>query len=191
MRALARTVALAAAALAPSGCETAGMFGADGAAALPCPGVRMLADAGAFSRLADGSAAGAETDPAEVAFEARIAGFEALCEYADADDPAGGMTLAVTVFLAAERDPAIGAAAGGLVPWFVATITPDGTVASKQAFAAGFAFEEPEGGIASADPGEVEVHFPAGAARAPWEYDVVVGFQLDRPQLEFQRARRR
>lgn len=190
MRALARTAALAAA-LALGGCETAGMFGSGGDAALPCPGVRMLADAGAFSRLADGSAAGAETDPAEVAFEARIAGFEALCEYAVADDPAGGMTLAVTVFLAAERDPALGAAAGAPVPWFVAAIASDGAVASKQKFAAGFVFDEPGGGIASADPGEVELRFPAGAAVAPWEYDVVVGFQLDRAQLEFQRARRR
>ena len=191
MRALARTLALAAAALAPGGCETADVFGLGGDAALPCPGVSMLADAGAFSRLADGSAPGAETDPAEVAFEARIAGFEALCEYADADDPAGGMTLAVTVFLAAERDPAIGAAAGGRVPWFVAAVSPDGTVASKREFAAAFAFEEPGGAIASAAPGEVELRFPAGAARAPWEYDIAIGFQLDRAQLEFQRARRR
>lgn len=191
MKALAGTVALAAAALVLGGCETADMFG-PGDAALPCPGVRLLADAGAFSRLADGSAPGAGADPAEVAFEARIAGFEALCEYADSDDPAGGMTLAVTVFLAAERDPAIAAAAaGGPVPWFVAAVAPDGTVASKQVFAAGFAFEEPDGGIASAEPAEVDVRFPAGAARAPWEYDIAVGFQLDPAQLEFQRARRR
>ena len=161
-----RRAALAlAAALALGGCG--GLWGGDGPALPPCPDVRVLAEGESW---------------ADDALEAEISGFESRCDWDDDEDPAAGMTLALAVIIDAERAGA-GPAAAAELPWFVAVVGPDRAVAEKRVFAAEFAFESPDAPAAAARE-EVELRFPAGAARPPWEYDVVVGFQLDRARLE-------
>ena len=160
-----RRAALAlAAALALGGCG--GLWGGDGPALPPCPDVRVLAEGESW---------------ADDALEAEISGFESRCDWDDDEDPAAGMTLALAVTIDAARAGAGPAAAE--LPWFVAVVGPDRAVAGKRVFAAEFAFESPDAPAAAARE-EVELRFPAGAARPPWEYDVVVGFQLDRARLE-------
>ena len=167
-----RRAALAlAAALALGGCG--GLWGGDRAALPPCPDVRVLAEGESW---------------ADDALEAEISGFAARCDWDDDEDPAAGMTLALAVTMDAARAGA-GAAAAEL-PWFVAVVGPDRAVASKRVFTAEFAFAPADAPVGAARE-EVDLRFPAGAARPPWEYEVVVGFQLDRERLERRRRERR
>ena len=168
-----RRAALAlAAALALGGCG--GLWGGDGAALPPCPDVRVLAEGESW---------------ADDALEAEISGFEARCDWDDDEDPAAGMTLALAVIIDAARAGAGPAAAE--LPWFVAVVGPGRAVESKQVFAAKFAFEPPDAPAAAAAREEIDLRFPAGAARPPWEYEVLVGFQLDRARLDRRRSERR
>ena len=178
-----RALGAALALLGASGCGGALDPFAEDSVVLPCPNVRVVADGDTFVY----SGAAAEDAPALVA---RIVGFDTLCEYDDDEDPSGGMTLSLTVAMGAERGE--GAADAPVrLPWFVAAIGPDRTVANKRLFQAEAAFDSPEARIARVAPGEVDLRFPAGAARPPWEYEVLVGFQLDREQLEERRRARR
>lgn len=168
-----RRAALAfAAALALGGCG--GLWGGDGAALPPCPDVRVLAEGESW---------------ADDALEAEISGFEARCDWDDDEDPAAGMTLALAVIIDAARAGAGPAAAE--LPWFAAVVGPGRAVASKRVFAAEFAFESPDAPAGAAAREEIDLRFPAGAARPPWEYEVLVGFQLDRAQLDRRRGERR
>lgn len=174
--------ALAAALLALAGCGGALDPFAEDSLALPCPNVRVIADGDTF--VASGGAGDA---PALVA---RIVGFDSLCEYDNGEDPRGGMTLSLTVAMGAERGAGATDAPVPL-PWFVAAVGPDRAVANKQVFMTEAMFDSPEARIARVATGGVDLRFPAGAARPPWEYEVLVGFQLDRGQLEdLRRARR-
>ena len=178
--------ALAAALFALAGCGGALDPFPEESLALPCPNVRVIADGDAF--LVPGAAPGGAEDAPALA--ARIVGFDALCEYDDDEDPRGGMTLSLTVAMGAERGEGAPDAPVPL-PWFVAAIGPDRTVANKRVFTTEAAFDSPDARIARVATGGVDLRFPAGAARPPWEYEVLVGFQLDRRQLEDRRRARR
>lgn len=175
----------AAAALALGGCDAIDRLRGDDVV-LPCPAVRVVGDGDTFPRFREGAA----MEPENIVLTGRIVAFESECDYDDADDPASGMVMRVSVLVGAERAAAAGAAAGAPLPWFVAAIGPDRGVASKETFAAEIGFDGPEARVARSEPQDVDLRFPSGAALRPWEYEVLIGFQLDRQQLEYLRLRR-
>ena len=184
MTILGRGLAVAAA-LALGGCDAIDRLRGDDVV-LPCPAVRVVGDGDTFPRFREGAAA----EPGNIVLTGRIVAFESECDYDDADDPASGMVMRVSVLVGAERTVAAGAAAAAPLPWFVAAIGPDRGVASKETFAAEIGFDGPEARVARSEPQDVDLRFPSGAALRPWEYEVLIGFQLDRQQLEYLRLRR-
>ncbi len=174
-------LAVLCAALALAGCGGIdGLWGDD--VVLPCPNVRVIGEGSVFPLLEED--AEAESD---LALEARIVGFEAACDYDDSEDPSSGMDMSLTVLFGAERSA--GSASGESLPFFVAAVGPDRTVAIKRSFTTGIAFDSPEARIGRSEPEAVDLRFPAGAALRPWEYEVLIGFQLDRRQLDHLRRR--
>ncbi len=162
------------------GCGTLNPFSADNA--LPCPAVRLIDEASVFPRFRDGAA----PTPENVNMEARIIGVEAQCDYDDGDKPTSGMNLNLTLLMGAEREN--DAADNQPMPFFVAALGTDGEVANKQTFLAEITFDTPDSRFAQGAPQEISLRFPADAEIRPWEYEVVIGFQLDRQQLGYRRS---
>ena len=167
-------------ALAVAGCSSGGSLNpfAD-SVVLPCPYVRVLADARLYRRYSPGPVADAST----LELEAQIVTAEFGCEYDDSDDPKSAMELDLTLVIAAQRGPAAVAADSERVPYFVALVGPRRDVVNKQTFESLIPFSEPGQRVALTEPEEITLFFPAAGAVAPWEYLVVVGFQLTAEQL--------
>ena len=153
---------------------------------LPCPQVRVLAQGEHYARFTDGV-----VDPNRLEIEAKFLSVATECEYDDADDPTSRMVFDIAVVLGVERGPAAPLAADDAVPYFVALVAPDRRVVERTVFNAKVAAPAAGQLFAVTAPEEIRVVFPADAAVAPWEYEVVVSFLLDQGQLEFERQRRR
>ena len=151
---------------------------------LPCPYVRVLADARLYRRHSPGPVADAST----LELEAQIVTAEFSCDYDDSDDPRSAMALDLAIVIAAQRGPAAVAADSERVPYFVALIGPRREVVNKQTFESLIPFPDPGQRVAFTEPEEVTLFFPAAGAIAPWEYSVVVGLQLTAEQLGQARA---
>ena len=175
---------LSVAALALAACNPLELF--ESPQQLPCPQLRLLAEGEHYARFTDGV-----IDPNRLEIEARFLSVSSECDYDDGDDPTSRMVLDITVVLGVERGPAAPPAAGDAVPFFIALVAPDRRVVERTVFNA--EIEAPAAGqlFAVTEPQEIQVVFPAGAAVAPWEYELVVSFLLDQGQLEFERRRRR
>ncbi|MDP6953048.1 MAG: hypothetical protein QGF53_09855 [Alphaproteobacteria bacterium] len=164
-------------------CNPMAMFSGE-SVQLPCPQVRVLAEGERYARFRDG-----EVDPNGLEIEANFLSLEVTCDYDDDDDPASRMVLDLDLVVGVERGPAA-LATGDQVPYFVALIGPDRQVVERTRF--DVTVPAPVAGqlFALAEPEEIRLVFPAGSGTAPWQYEVVVSFQLDRKQLEFQRRNR-
>jgi hypothetical protein len=90
------------------------------AGAAPCPRIVILAEGADLTRFR----AGAPRDLTAMAFDARIAGFEARCDFANRDRTA--LDVRVTPRFEAERGPAAQGNSADL-PWFIAVTTADDT----------------------------------------------------------------
>jgi hypothetical protein len=171
-----RLLLAAAAALSAAACNP---FQED-TSALPCPVVRVLGAGERYVRYAEGAAA----EPANLELEARFLSAESSCEYDDDEDPQAGMVLDLSLVIAAERGPAAGPAAVERLPYFVAILGPDRTIVTRKEFVAEIPPPEEGQQFALTEPEEISLTFPAGGTRAPWEFEVVVSFQLTRAQLD-------
>ena len=147
---------------------------------LPCPYVRVLSEGRIYRR----HAAGAEVEPATLELEAQIMTAQAECDYDDSDEPGSAMDLDLSLVCGAQRGPAGSPGTSEHLTYFVALIGPDRKVANKQQFKVSIPFSDEGQSVALTEPEEITLSFPAGAATAPWEYSVVIGFQLTREQLD-------
>ncbi len=154
---------------------------------LPCPFVRVLGDGEAYLRYRPG----AEPVRENLEIEARFITVDFSCEYDVSDDPQSAMALDLSIVVAAERGPSMPAGGGERLPYFVALIGPDRGVVTRQSFEAAMLFPEEGAQFMLAEPEEVTLDFPGGGSVAPWEYEVVVSFQLTEEQLARQLQRRR
>jgi len=154
---------------------------------LPCPFVRVLGDGDRYVRFAPG----AEPAPDSLVVDARFLSLDYACEYEDNDQPTAGMTLNLSIAVGGQRGPAAPAGQDLTVPYFVAMIGADQAVVARQDFTMDVPAPAPGETLAPAAPENVSLTFPPGGARAPWEYEVIVSFQLDRDQLQFLREHRR
>ena len=164
-------------------CEPLTIFSGD-SVQLPCPQVRVLAEGERYARFRDG-----EVDPNGLEIEASFLSLEVVCEYDDDEDPRSRMVLDLDLVVGVERGPAA-LAEGDQVPYFVALVGPDRQVVERTLFDAAVPAPVPGQLFTLSEPEAIRVVFPAGAGVAPWEYEVVVSFLLDRGQLEFQRRNR-
>jgi hypothetical protein len=154
----------------------------------PCPRVAVLDDAAMLTQFRPGGG----RDLIDVASEGEITGYKASCRY-DVDDDTGAGTLAVDVATSFEvsRGPANVDRKAGF-RYFIAVADADADadkrILSKQTFPVEVAFP---GTVTRAtytdDP--VTITIPLEAGNIGTDFDVFVGFQLTRAQMDYNRRR--
>ena len=145
----------------------------------PCPRVRMLADT---ANLVDYRGPG--RDLTDVAFEAEIAGVDAVCDYNKARTE---VTVTTKISLVGTRGPATPGAAALEVPFYVAITDVSENIIAKETFGSKMDFQQSRRRVGVVE--EITQTIPL-AGRRPAEYEILVGLQLTADQLEFNRKAR-
>jgi hypothetical protein len=169
-------VAAMAAGLAMAACSSTP---SDPIAQAPCPSIAILAEAADLTRHRPG----AGTDLSVMVVDARIAGFDARCDFAPRR---AGLDVTVTPRFAAERGPAGGASAD--LPWLVSVVDPsrgDVTAQARQVTRVAF---PGAAGIASVTGAPVTIRLPGDPAEAARQ-QVLIGFALTPEELALNRRR--
>jgi hypothetical protein len=143
-----------------------------------CPGVSTLVE----TSVATVFKAGASSDPSNILYTVEIAGVHSTC---DADKLAVSASTNLTIDFHASRGLGVGAARYK-IPYFVAISQAD-RVLAKREFVADFGFE----------PGQTSATFSAlvndanviaAKDKKAFDYVILVGLQLSKAQLQFNRA---
>ncbi len=173
-----RAIGAAAAVLLLAGC---GRDAADNPYNLtaPCPRVGIIADAADLTRFAGNS-----QDLSALVLDARIAGFNARCDYASRG---AGLDVSLTVGIDLERGPAATSRAAE-ISYLVAVVDTDGqTILSRQAFVVRANF--PANVSRIRDSGErLTIRMP-GSPVASAQRQVLIGLQLTEAELALNRRR--
>ncbi|WP_246148552.1 hypothetical protein [Skermanella pratensis] len=150
---------------------------AAGANAVPlaCPRVTIPEETREVTRFR----AGGGRDMTDVTSRAAVLDYTGGCEY-DRD----GVTVNLNLVLAAERGPGTRDAQGAY-RYFVAITDPGGRIVAKREFDTTIDFSPNVGRGGSIEELQQQIPLPEGASAA--SYGVVVGFQLDPAELEFNR----
>jgi len=148
----------------------------------PCPRIAILADGADLTRFRDGG----QRDLTAMVVDAKIAGFDAICDFVGRDRTALG--IRVTPRFEAERGPA---AEGRIIdlPWFaVLSDAGDQTLLDRQSFTTrmNFPANVPRGVVSGPT---ARLSLPLGESVRPAEFAVRISFQLTPEQLAQNRAR--
>jgi len=148
----------------------------------PCPRIAILADGADLTRFRPG----AERDLTAMVVDARIAGFDARCDFAGRDRRA--LEVRVTPRFTAERGPASQGRTADL-PWFAAlTDANDSAVLERIAATTRVTFPANSQAAAASGPA-VRMTVPvAGGLRAS-DYTLRISVQLTAEELAANRAR--
>ena len=161
-----------------SGC---GLFGGD-TPPPPCPRAAILDQARTTSLYGEG----AEHTFTNVSYELAIITLSGVCEY-DVDEGRTAIRSVLTIGLEAKRGPA-GEALTVELPYFVAIADPERRIIAKEVFRSPLVFTET--GVRSQRTEEVEQIIPIPQQSFGGDYEIFVGLQLDRDQLEENLKRR-
>jgi hypothetical protein len=149
-----------------------------------CPRVSVLADAATLTRFRDGPG----RDLIDIVFEGKIAGIDGGCEW-DLDDDTGEGVLVIqfSVILEAARGPADRTRRAGL-DYFVALTDAKRKLIDKQIFKIPVEFPGNETRLRLKDD-IVTLKLPVKIGQAGGDFEVFVGFQVNRGELEDNRRR--
>ncbi|NKC34239.1 hypothetical protein [Falsiroseomonas selenitidurans] len=172
---------LAAAALL-AGCEGSATGSTAGGNLAPCPRIVILAEGADLTRFRPG----AGRDLTALTAEARIAGFDAICDYASRDRSA--LTVRLVPRFEVERGPAAEGRTLDL-PWFVALSDPgDANLLDRQSFTSRVSFAA---NVVRTNlfgqPARLTVPLAEGTRAA--DYTVRLSLQLTPEELALNRAR--
>ncbi len=147
-----------------------------------CPPITILADGADMTRYLPGPV----RDLTAMVLDARISGFDAVCDYAASDRRAIEVRISPRFY--AERGPAAVGRTGEL-PWFVAmTDAADQDVLDRQSFITRFSF--PAGtGRTTVNTQDARLRLPIGDGVAATSYVVRLSFQLTPEELALNRSR--
>ena len=148
-----------------------------------CPRAKILSDARTVQLYRDGEG----RDPTDVKYEVAITSLTGECEY-DFDDGRSTITAVFTLGIEARRGPA-GDSDTLDVPYFVAVVDPERNIRAKQIFRPTLVFAA--SGIRTGTLEEVEQVIPVATGFAGPDYEIFVGLQLDRDQLDEQLKQKR
>lgn len=148
-----------------------------------CPRAAIVDEAKAAAYYREG----AGRDITDVAFEVAIPSLTGVCEY-DFDEGRATVSSVLTIGIEAKRGPA-GDSDAVEVPYFVAVVDPDRRILAKEVFRPRLSFAE--SGIRAQTVEEIEQIIPIGADYVGEDYEILVGLQLDRGQLEENLKRKR
>jgi len=165
------TTLLVASALALTGCGT------DNPKGFICPAAAGLMDASTLTALRPGS-----TDPSGAIYKIDITRVVTNCEY-DRDD--GKITARIGIAFTASRPPD-GDSAQYTVPYFIGLSLDGSSIVDKKVYNVQFAFAP---GQASTTFTEVvdNFEFTPNADKKPTDYEMLVGIQLTKDQLDYNR----
>jgi hypothetical protein len=148
-----------------------------------CPRIAILAEGADLSRFRPGATRG---DLTALVADARIAGFDATCDYADRARTA--LNVRVTPRFEAERGPAAEGRTLDL-PWFVAlTDAADSAVLDRQGFATRVTFG-PNVARTNVTGQTARLSLPLGEGRSAAGYTIRLSLQLTPEELALNRAR--
>jgi hypothetical protein len=145
----------------------------------PCPKVFIAGETADLTRFRSG----AGRDITDIEFEAEVAGYTGSCTYTDKK-----LTVELDVSLQIARGPA-NASRSVELEYYVAVPKLFPSEAGKRVFPVSVAFEANQTRTRYIDP--LVVEFPLAQKAEGPSYEVYIGFQLTREELEFNRNRRR
>jgi len=172
-----RHIALAAVGVLASGCS--GLF--ESKPPGPCPGVSVPRDAAHVVQFLPGPG----RDLIDVRYQGSIEPLSARCRYID-DDKTVEMRLSVGI--SARKGPAAEAGTADFA-FFVAITDLNQTILAKQVFQSPIEF--PTGRRRAGSIEEIEQLIPLPEGTNGASYEIVIGFQLEKDQLDYNRLRRR
>lgn len=154
-----------------SGC---GMFGGK-TVKFACPRAGILKEASAVTRFRPGPG----RDLTDVVYQARLINLKAACKYGRR-----GVTVKMTLAMGAERGPAIQGDKANL-EYFVAIAGPGGVILAKKEFTTSVAFVNNVTQVKAVDELRQVIPLRRGVSAA--NHRIIVGFQLQRAELEYNR----
>jgi len=157
---------------------TAGLASCSTSRLEKCPQPSVLVDTGTMTVFRPGSA----PDPANVLYTVQIAGTQQDCEL-----PKFGsrmVTASVAIDFRAARSN-VGESVSHVIPYFVA-ITSEGKILAKRDFTVQFTFDAGQK-VASFGDSVNSLAVSLGRDKKPTDYGILVGFQLTKDQLEYNR----
>ena len=144
-----------------------------------CPRVAVLADAAEIARYRPGAQG---QDLTDLMLEGRVAGFQGGCAREDKNT----VRTALSVELRLARGPALGGREA-TVSYFVAVREGD-RIRDKQVYDLHVAFPENQDQVRIVSD-EITMLMPVNKEKSAAAYDVLVGFQLTREELDANRRR--
>jgi hypothetical protein len=152
-----------------AGCQTA-------KEAANCPVVNILASTSTLTRFKPNL----DGDPAGELFTIQMTGVKTACSF---DKDEGTTDASVDITFRATRPPS-GDATNFTAPYFISAVQNGTIIISKQILATAFTFQPGEATLTfSANVPSVVTKFANGTK--PYEYGLLVGFQLTREQLNY------
>ena len=148
-----------------------------------CPRAAIVDEAKVAAYYREGTG----RDLTDITFEVGIPSLTGVCEY-DFGEGTVRVGSVLTIGLEAKRGPA-GDAESVEVPYFVAVVDPEQRILAKQVFRPRLTFAE--SGIRAQAIEEIEQIFAIGPEYVGEDYEILVGLQLDRGQLEENLTRKR
>ncbi|UEM20582.1 hypothetical protein JL100_026470 [Skermanella mucosa] len=145
---------------------------------LACPRVTIPEETREVTRFRAGG-----RDLTDVTSRAAVLDYTGGCEYGR-----DGVTVNLNLVLGAERGPGTRDTQGAY-RYFVAITDPSGRIVAKREFDTTIDFSPNVGRGGSIEELQQQIPLPEGASAA--NYGVVVGFQLDPAELEFNRSPQR
>lgn len=185
---LARSSLVAAVGLALAGCGvydsmSESLFGKE--KPLPCPRVSLLPEGASVIKFRPGPG----RDIIDIVYQGKILDVLRSCEYdIDDDTKAGSVAVVVSLVIGAERGAADRQKRADFT-YFVAVIDGKRTVLNKNAFNVAFEFPGNRSRVTWTDDDGVNLNIPLKTGQSGSEFEVIVGFQMSREEMEFNRRR--
>ena len=152
----------------------------------PCPRVSILGDAAALTKFRPGPG----RDLTDVLYEGVVSGVTGSCAYADDGKRANrALSMKVALVIEAARGPA-NRDGRAPFPYFVGITDSSRNVLNKQRFSVTVVFPGNRTRLVVTDT-PVVLEIPVKAGQSRQDLTVVVGFQLSRAELEYNRRARR
>lgn len=146
---------------------------------LPCPRVSVLQDASLATQFRPGGG----RDLTDVAYEAEISQQAMGCAY---ERNQSAVTVTTAVRVVATRGPALQGNDVNLV-YFVAVVDKEQNIVGRERFATQLTFSQGQRRAGAAE--EIEQVIPIRSGGRGFDYEVLVGFELQPDQLQFNRER--
>ena len=149
----------------------------------PCPRISILGDAATLTRFRPGPG----RDLTDVLYEGVVTGVTGSCAYAD--DGKMALSMKVSLVIEAARGPA-NRDGRAPFPYFVGITDSSRNVLNKQRFNVTVVFPGNRTRLVVTD-NPVVLEIPMKAGQSWQDFDIFVGFQLSRAELEYNRRARR